>query len=755
MYKPLLIQCASMLCFTAFLEAHAVEDASDCPQGPKAIRVGIRHIEGKGIGYNQGYTTLEGFFAPDPGTLKVMPFLDLRGHVFDNGKMAANAGIGARYLSSSRVWGANGYYDYRNTSRQHYNQVSVGLETLGSLWDLRLNGYLPVGVKNSSFYNSRFDVFEGNYMWLQRTRDFSLKGANAEVGFHVDQCRQAPFYFAAGPYYLTGTGQTTWGGQIRAAVDLFNQYLRLEGNTSYDHFFKWIGQGQIGLNITFGKKSNIVKKKAKSCFQEKTLYTRAVQRVDRSEIIPIGKEHVDALAVDPTTGEPYFFVFVDSTSSSAGTYESPYPTLEEAQNNSLAGQIIYVFSGNGTPYNTSYGVANGMTLQNAQMLLGASTSYVFPTTIGNLTLPAQEAKAPILTNSAASSNVVTLSDNNTVSGFTIDNTHYGLVGNGISNFTAVGNVFENSDASLAGIYLRNVLGQVVIEDSLFNNIQNGQGIYIPIDNGSTLSLFSVEGCSFSDINNTSITGGNGVFVDLIDGSLEEATISKSFFSNIDNSTSKDGGNGVLMNLRGGSLIHFSASECMISNVHDSGAGIALGFVASSSVYNVEIFNNTFTGINGGIGVYAGSASNQVSSQTNLSNNTFSNISNGGVGAYLISNSTPFTSISALNNTFKGVNLEGVGIYALSLGSSSFDLSRNLFTSSSNDSIGWATTVEVDSGTTCLKFTNNTSTISGVADSYLFENGSGVFDTTTGSDASTNQGIFFQSGTIGEPGSCEL
>ena len=140
--------------------------ALECESALHTMRVGVRHIENKGVGYNTGYSTLEAFFAPY--ALSVTPFLDLRGHVFDDGKFAANAGIGIRGVTGNRIYGVNTYYDYRNTSRQHYNQVSLGLESLGIRRDFRLNGYLPVGAKISSAYDRQsvttyaFDSFEGH-----------------------------------------------------------------------------------------------------------------------------------------------------------------------------------------------------------------------------------------------------------------------------------------------------------------------------------------------------------------------------------------------------------------------------------------------------------------------------------------------------------------------------------------------------------------------------------------------------------------
>src|ERR1700744_4685428 len=43
------------------------------------MHVGVRHTEARGVGYRDGYTTLEGFGIYDRNP-SFMPFLDLRGH---------------------------------------------------------------------------------------------------------------------------------------------------------------------------------------------------------------------------------------------------------------------------------------------------------------------------------------------------------------------------------------------------------------------------------------------------------------------------------------------------------------------------------------------------------------------------------------------------------------------------------------------------------------------------------------------------
>src|SRR3984885_1692472 len=147
-------------------------------------RVEAKHIESKGIGYKEGYSTLEGFFTI-PSTLEKnwVPFLDIRAHVFNDGRPAVNAGIGLRHLASWVV-GANLYYDYRKTSRFHYNQVGAGLEALGRIWNFRINGYFPVGKKESKPYNFEFGGFKGNSLIIENQKEFAMTRGIAELAPH-------------------------------------------------------------------------------------------------------------------------------------------------------------------------------------------------------------------------------------------------------------------------------------------------------------------------------------------------------------------------------------------------------------------------------------------------------------------------------------------------------------------------------------------------------------------------------------------
>jgi len=68
---------------------------ADCGKTSRPQRIEVKHIEAGGIGYSQGYTTLEGFFPLLASDKNWVPFLDLRAHIFNDGKPAVNAGLGA------------------------------------------------------------------------------------------------------------------------------------------------------------------------------------------------------------------------------------------------------------------------------------------------------------------------------------------------------------------------------------------------------------------------------------------------------------------------------------------------------------------------------------------------------------------------------------------------------------------------------------------------------------------------------------
>jgi hypothetical protein len=361
-----------------------------------------------------------------------IPFLDARAHVFNNGQPAANAGVGARYLTSSLVYGVNTYYDYRKTVHDHYNQVSIGLEAMTERWDFRLNGYVPVGSKKSGYYKSRFSHFKGNYAYLSSKREFAMYGSNFEASYHITKWKDIDIQTAFGPYYFYNQSKNAVGGEVRVSAKFYDM-VKLTASGSYDPVFKGIGQGEIGFIIPFGPRGKVKSKNA-NCKKQLLLHERALQNVERNEIIVADAKRYHSLAINPTTGAPYKFYFVNNLSHSLGTFESPYPTVQEAAAKAGQNDVIYVYQGSGASYNTG---ASGLALQDGQYLWGASTNQTLPTTLGSVTISPQSEGLPTFTGGNNTHAVITLGNNNEVSGLHITgvNSNYAIEGGDLANFT--------------------------------------------------------------------------------------------------------------------------------------------------------------------------------------------------------------------------------------------------------------------------------------------------------------------------------
>jgi hypothetical protein len=475
----------------------------------------------------------------------------MRGHIFNNGKPAANAGLGLRYIDS-RVWGGNVYYDYRKTSHHKYNQVSFGLESLGRYLDYRVNGYFPLGKHKSSLYDSSFDSFSGHSLYIARKQELALKGGNAELGIHIAKVKGIDFYSALGPYYFGNSSKHTFGGEFRIGMDVLS-ILRIEGSTSYDHLFKWIGQGQISLSYAFTPKTMSRKQKKGSCSRQNFVRDRAFQRVDKQEIIVVSTQKKKSVAVNPATGLPYVFWFVDNTSHSLGTYESPFNTLAAAQSASHPNDIIAVLPGDGT----ERGMNNGITLQDGQKLWGMSVVHSLPTTLGTIRVKPIASQMPLLSNTLGGvggsyRDVVKTGNNNEVIGLRVADT---IGGNGIfvggsgsyvienniistinsdgsslgqgiqlnSSLTSsmsamvVNNTFLGADGSTNtyGMWLKNCSGNFIISNNVFKGINANTGLSACI----VIDAISVPlHCSIIDNNmnfSSNITNGvGGIIVSL-------------------------------------------------------------------------------------------------------------------------------------------------------------------------------------------------------------------------------------------------
>ncbi len=558
-------------------------------------RVAVRHIEGGGIGYNQGYTTFEGFFAPAPDQVRIMPFLDLRGHVFNDGYVATNVGIGFRSTIGSRIYGFNGFYDSRDTQGTLFNQIGFGLETLGKLQDFRVNGYLPVG-KKTVFGPAQFAGFLGHNLILSQDYTSTMKGADAELGFHFEPYHGFYLYPAIGPYYYKGEmGGGFWGGKARLKGN-FGQYLALEVSDSYDSMFHNKLQLQLTLTMPLARRSDdmISNNSFASIYR-----SRMVQSVNREEIIVVEDNAQRLEAIDPITGQPLFFIFVDNTSHSLGTFESPYPTLALAQANSQVGDIIYVYPGDGT----TTGMNRGITLKNSQKFWGTGIQQQVITTQGNITIPALSASAPQITNTLGDG--ITLAANNQISGFIIKNVmNNGIVGLNPQNIQVLSTTIDSSQADHIHLQYTSPGGIDLNKLTLING--NLNAIYI--DSTATSIVGSVTNSIF---NNNAVFTLDASFTETVDFNV----IDNSFVDNI---------NGLFFNFNGPSTL-FVSGNTFTNTISVSSAPVMIN--AGVSPISVDIENNIIS--NNVCGAIRFELSNTNPANLTITQNT---ITNNGTGS---------------------------------------------------------------------------------------------------------------------------
>jgi len=554
-------------------------DSTMCMPDIEPHQINVRHTEHKGIGYNRGYTTLEGLFTFSRD--KYIPFLDLRGHVFDDGRLAANAGIGTRYVldPSKSMVGINTYYDYRNLKHAHFNQWGVGLEGFYGRWELRLNGYLPVGTKrvvsDHHLNGITFKKFQGNNLWINENYTDKViaakKGGDLEIGVHPFKImRDYDCLIAAGPYYFGGEGASGWGGKVRLKVE-FAKYLFVELADSYDKVFHNRFQGTLMLSLPFGGKKCYPKKTRNAttsdCFADNIMAWRGVQPVQRQEIIVAKKQTksyiIDPIAINPATGDPIVITFVNNQDVFAGdgTFEHPYSTLANAQANTGQGDVIYVFAGDGTAtgYNT------GWILEDGQRFLGSAAAHDFSTTKGTVTVPIQTNIFPLITNPSAMPNVGT-----------IRNPGLGTLATTSNEVSGVS--VEQPPAAGQGDALFMQTQNAIVKNNLFIGSANAsQATVVVTTSGNVL----VDNNIFTDN-----LGNAGLFIFKNSVNAPDATANATITNNI--FTNGDTGMSVVAQNNSGGMINLTATGNVISDMSNTGMLFSSG---SSTVMKATINSN--------------------------------------------------------------------------------------------------------------------------------------------------------------------
>ncbi|MBE9066006.1 right-handed parallel beta-helix repeat-containing protein [Leptolyngbya cf. ectocarpi LEGE 11479] len=579
-----------------------------------------------------------------------LTFLDTAVRLNSTGDLGGTVTLGQRFLKNGLVLGGHLSYDVRDTGRNTFNQLGLGVEAFGDKWDVHLNGYLPVGDTQQSAGSSSSSSgsvsgtqFQGNQLVFITTGgseflESAWGGVDLDAGIQLADWADWGQLWGYGGVYYHGDAI---GGRLRVDHRV-QDWMRVGlGVQSDDNFgtrgffslgFSWGGSSGSGSNGELGGES----------VSESVLWARAAESVTRnssivvkeSEVVMVGGIEV---AINPVTGQAYSFQHVtpDATATAGdGSIENPYAnvTLVNAQ----AGDVVYVATGDSrTNPLAPFTVPTGVTI------LSTALAESITTQVGDIALPGSGTGIlPLVDATGIDSGITLTGAGSRISGFEV----FGSNQSGIIASNAPNAIIENNisrDHTLAAIAVRDASTGTIVRNNQLD--ANGAGIGI-----ATSADVLVQ--------NNQITNSLGLgigYVDTTGGIVENNTVSNS---------------------SGGAIGILTADGITIRNNQVTNINTDIGTLGSPAAIlagNVSgefnISNNTVTGTTGsqlfnGQGIFI--ANNTGNMALTLANNTISNNQGDGVSVFLGGDATATLNITnnmIENNGADTPSLRGDGI----------------------------------------------------------------------------------------------
>jgi hypothetical protein len=422
-------------------------------------------------GYQGGYTNIGAFVPFAIEGDEALVFIDARALLsYDDGGGGANVGAGWRWYMRDvdRIIGLSAWYDTSNGGiGPNFHQIGLSFESLGRYVDYRINGYIPAGEHDHIGASVLADTAScmGNNIVFQRTTQV----AQAYTGFDIETGGPLPIIGRygvngyIGGYHFMGAGAA--GGSFTGVSGRFmsqiNEDVSFGMQVTGDHLFGLNTQFQVFVTLPDGMPSRWMRNPS-----VKGRLTQSVYRQYRA-ITHVSDVTSHEAAINPDTDLPYFVAFINPNNDVGGTGTDGNPFNSIAQYNSLtpaqqAAFDVIVVNGrtDGTSINLDTGLGTltpdlGLQLANNQRLWGANVVHNFATPTGQFQfLCFATGTTPILVNQQTSGgNVITVGNNNEVSGLTINGAtplgvqNYGIVSRagGITNgFNINNNNFVNT-----------------------------------------------------------------------------------------------------------------------------------------------------------------------------------------------------------------------------------------------------------------------------------------------------------------------
>jgi hypothetical protein len=473
----------------------------------------------------------------------------------ENGALGGNALIGHRFLSDTKQQILGGYvsYDRRNTGEANFNQLGAGFEYLSQRFDVRANAYLPFGrrlaeIGNGAIGNLRFRANELVIDRVQTVQE-ALPGFDFELGtklFNLGTTGSVRGYL--GGYYYGGKDSSFGGFRSRLVArptDWITAGLALQTDAHFDTRLIF----SIGLQFPGSGASRS---------PSPSILARLGESPERQASILVDKyvRQTEALAINPTTGQPWQFQFVTlGLGSGDGTFEAPAGTVVQVLPTARSGGIVYVAAGS-NPGIPGFAIPDGVSV------ISDAVVTTIPTQFGSVPLPnGSTGNFPRITST------VTLGNDTRLTGFDIANTPgIGIQGQNIRNITLTDNRIRNSGAE--GIALTNTTGTVLINQNEVNstaaNISPSQSPGILLNNTTGTATATIADNAVSN------TSGTGIVVNATGTAEIAAMIDR-------NRVEQPGFNGILSRAEGNGRLTAQVTNNLVSGTAASlRAGIGVG-----------------------------------------------------------------------------------------------------------------------------------------------------------------------------------
>ncbi|MGE3806153.1 MAG: inverse autotransporter beta domain-containing protein [Gemmataceae bacterium] len=675
-------------------------------------RAGYLYQTGPGIGYNTSFSSFDAFVPYPGGDGSSISFADLRLLLNNAGAVGANLGGGYRTFNSAatRIFGANFYYDNRDTGIFTFSQVGGGVECLSDLFDFRSNFYIPVGPDRKSYGFNYCDPrylprFQDNFILLTRAdyQQLAMNSFDMEVGVPLPVAGGGDPRAYVGYYYLESKGRDASGVYGRLEVlpwRNLSMNLQVSNDTVFDT--------TVIFNVALHAPSLRQARRGRRSLQE-----RLNQPVHRNQNILVA-DHVKTSyekALDPTTGAPIIVTHFNSNAAAGGdgTVQRPFNMLP---NGTVPGNILFAHAD--SVFNNQF-----INLTNGQRFLGEGKTHFFTSLqSGTCLLPraTNGINLPVIANSPV--DAITLASNTEVTGFVINSPgRFGITGTGIQNVLINCNTITNSGAD--AIFLTNVGGSnTIVMNTLLNSGDDaidinadgnntgrfnitGNTIINPGDDGidfdisdnavvtASLSNNLVNGPAdravsllAEDASTLNVTASNNQFLNTINEGIAAIVDDQSVLSltAVNNLFQNIGDDGIFASADDTTTLNITANNNTFLNTDDEGIDV-LAF--GNSNVNVTTNNNVFNGI-GGNGIDA-NAFDDATINWSATGNSFQNIAFNGVDAFATDDSV--INFNVANNTFNGVGNDGVNVITAVDATVNFTITGNTFQNINDDGVG--------------------------------------------------------------------